>query len=36
MDERDKHLSLIMQGDGSKHVRIEEDATSGDFTTLKP
>jgi hypothetical protein len=36
MDERDNHLSMIMHGDGSKHVRIEEDATSRDFRTLKP
>ncbi|KAK1664569.1 hypothetical protein QYE76_052728 [Lolium multiflorum] len=37
MDERDKHWSMIThEGDGSKHVRIEEDATSGDFRTLKP
>ncbi|KAK1649120.1 hypothetical protein QYE76_066925 [Lolium multiflorum] len=37
MDERDKHWSMITHGgDGSKHVRIEEDAASGDFRTLKP
>jgi hypothetical protein len=36
MDERDKHWSMIMHGDGSKRLRIEEDATSGDFRTLKP
>jgi hypothetical protein len=36
MNERDKHWSMIMYGDGSKHLRIEEDATSGDFRTLKP
>jgi hypothetical protein len=36
MDERDKHWSMIMHGDGSEHVRIEEDATSGNFRTLKP
>jgi hypothetical protein len=36
MDEKDKHWSMIMHGDSSKHVRIEEDATSGDFRTLKP
>jgi hypothetical protein len=26
MDERDKHWSMIVHGDGSKHLRIEEDA----------
>jgi hypothetical protein len=36
MDERDMHWSMIMHGDGSKHVRTEEDATSGDFRFLKP
>jgi hypothetical protein len=36
MDERGKHWSMIMHGDGSKHVRIKEDATSGDFRILKP
>jgi hypothetical protein len=36
MDERDKHWSMSMHGDGSKRLRMEEDATSGDFRTLKP
>jgi hypothetical protein len=36
MDERDKHWSMIMHGNGSEHVRIEEDATSENFRTLKP
>jgi hypothetical protein len=36
MDERDKHWSMIVYGDVSKHLRIEECATSGDFRTLKP
>jgi hypothetical protein len=36
MDESDKHWSMIMHGDGSKPLRIEEDATSGDFRTFKP
>jgi hypothetical protein len=36
MDERDKHWSMIMHGDGSKCLRMEEDATSGDLRTLKP
>jgi hypothetical protein len=36
MDERDKHWSMIMQGDGSKRLRIEEDATCGDYRILKP
>ena len=37
MDEEDKHWSMITHGgDGSKHLRIEDDAASGDFRTLKP
>ena len=36
MDERDKYWSMIMHGDGSKRLRIEDDATTGDFRTLKP
>jgi hypothetical protein len=36
MDERDKHWSMIVHGDGSKCLRMEEDAKSGDFRTLKP
>ncbi|KAK1694272.1 hypothetical protein QYE76_010969 [Lolium multiflorum] len=37
MDEEDKHWSMITHGgDGIKHLRIEDDATSGDFRTLKP
>jgi hypothetical protein len=35
MDERDKHWSIIVHGDDNKRLRIEEDATSGDFRTLK-
>ena len=36
-DERDKHWSMIVHGDGgSNHVRIRDDATSEDFRTLKP
>jgi hypothetical protein len=35
-DERGKYWSMIMHGDGSKRVRIEDDATAGDFRTLKP
>jgi hypothetical protein len=35
MDETDKHWSMIMHGDGSEHMRIEEDAASGEFRTLK-
>jgi hypothetical protein len=31
MDERDKHWNMIVHGDGCKRLRIEEDATSGDF-----
>jgi hypothetical protein len=36
VDERDKDWSMIMHRDGNKRLRIEEDATSGDFRTLKP
>jgi hypothetical protein len=36
MSDRDKHWSMIVHGDGNKHVRIEEDATREDFRTLKP
>ncbi|KAK1648840.1 hypothetical protein QYE76_066645 [Lolium multiflorum] len=37
IDEEDKHWSMITHGgDGSKHLRIEDDAASGDFRTLKP
>jgi hypothetical protein len=36
MDERDTHWSMNMHGDGSQHERIEEDAASEDFRTLKP
>jgi hypothetical protein len=35
MDERGTHWSMIMHGDGNRHVRIEYDSTSGDFRTLK-
>jgi hypothetical protein len=35
MDERDKHWSMNMHGDGSEHERIEEDVASEDFRTLK-
>jgi hypothetical protein len=31
MNERDKHWSMIVHGDGCMRLRIEEDATSGDF-----
>jgi hypothetical protein len=36
MDERDNHWSMNMHGDGNDHERIEEDAASEDFRTLKP
>jgi hypothetical protein len=36
IDERDKYWSMIVYGDGSKRLRMKEDATSGDFRTLKP
>jgi hypothetical protein len=35
-EEKDKHWSMIMHGIGSKLLRIEEDATNGDFRILKP
>jgi hypothetical protein len=35
-DEKDKHWSIIMHGDGSKRMRIEDNATTQDFRTLKP
>jgi hypothetical protein len=35
MDERDTNWSMVINGDGSKLVRIEDDATSGDFGTSK-
>jgi hypothetical protein len=34
IDERDKHWSMIVHGDGIKRLRLEEDATSGDFRTF--
>jgi hypothetical protein len=33
MDKRDKHWSMIVHGDGSKRLRMEEDAMSGDLRT---
>jgi hypothetical protein len=36
MDKRYKLWSMIVHGDGSKYMRIEEDAANGDFGTLKP
>ena len=36
MDKKDEYWSMNVHGDGSKRVRIEDDATSGDFLTLKP
>jgi hypothetical protein len=36
MDERDNYWNMNMHGDGRQHERIEEDATSEDFRTLKP
>jgi hypothetical protein len=36
MDERDKHWSMNMHGDGSQRERIEEDVASENFRTLKP
>ena len=36
MDKKDEYWSMIVHGEGSQRVRIEDDATSGDFCTLKP
>jgi hypothetical protein len=36
MDERDKHWSMNMHGDGSEYERIQEDAAREDFKTLMP
>ena len=36
MDEKDKYWSMIVHGDSSKRWGIEDDATIGDFRTLKP
>ena len=36
MDKKDEYWSMNVHGDGSKRVRIEDDATSEDFRTLKP
>jgi hypothetical protein len=35
MDERGKHWSMVMHGEGNKHMIQEEDAASGEFRTLK-
>jgi hypothetical protein len=35
LDGRDKHWSMIVHGDGSKHLIKEEDTTSGEFRILK-
>jgi hypothetical protein len=35
MDERGKHWSMVIHGDGNKHMIQEEDATSGEFRTMK-
>jgi hypothetical protein len=34
VDERDKHWSMIVHGDGSRRVRIADDVTSGNFRTI--
>ena len=36
MDKKDNQWSMIMHREGSKLVRIEDDATSEDYSTLKP
>jgi hypothetical protein len=35
MDERDKHWSMVIHGEGNKHMIQEEDTASGEFRTLK-
>ena len=32
----DKYWSMIVHGDGSKHTRVEDDATQGDSRVVKP
>ena len=32
----DKYWSMIVHGDGSKHMRVEDDATHGDSRVVKP
>jgi hypothetical protein len=36
MDEEVKHWNMIVHGDGSDLVRIQDDAASEDFRALKP
>jgi hypothetical protein len=35
LDGRDKNWSMVIHGDGSKHLIKEEDTASGEFMTLK-
>ena len=35
-DERDKHWSMYVDGDSNKYMSFGDDATRGDFRTLKP
>jgi hypothetical protein len=35
MDERDKHWSMVIHGEDNKNMIQEEDAASGEFSTLK-
>jgi hypothetical protein len=35
MDERNKHWSIVIHGEGNKHMIQEEDAASAEFRTLK-
>jgi hypothetical protein len=35
VDERDKHWSMVIHGEGNKHMIHEEHAASGEFRTLK-
>ena len=33
-EEKDKHWSMMIHGDGSKHARSGEDATNGDMDEI--
>jgi hypothetical protein len=35
MDERGKQLSMVIHGEGNKHMIQEEDAATGEFKTMK-
>ena len=35
MEEKDKHWSMMVHGEDNKCLRIDDDAATGDFRTLK-